>query len=492
MAGRLLHVGSMSQSLGIYVPAKVLTKALALARMLLCVHLLSKPQYALWLMAAMVIDVGSLVLSLGTGQSLARYTAGIARAGRLRALLARAGTTALLIALSLAAAAGAAWQWIGRTFILADAAGASVPDQQLMVLTLAAIGCATLTVLWWMLCSVLYGLRTYLLLSVLELQFAAAFIPFTFGLLAVEPTAAMTLGAYAASMGLALLVGLLALPSAIGTLDGRTPSGPAVPEPGPVGLWRFFRYGLGSLGGLLAWKLAMYVGLYLAKATLPESEAAVFGALLTLSTMALLLGDASWTVVFTHAAGAGRQGRQQAISAFKRIALGLLTLSVLVYLGSPLWIRILPGGYAPGAELLAGLLTMSQSAVHLGLLLILCRLDERPWAHGLAGLAGAGAIWGLYRFAFSTGSGPLSLACGLGMYAAGLTVAGMYFLLSRARLGPGGWLVLASPLILLAPRLGTLLGWAGLVLLLVAARQIRLPYPGRQRLEQADPPPADR
>jgi hypothetical protein len=460
--GRILHVGSLSQSLGIYLPAKIVHKALGLARLLLFVYLLDKQQYALWMMSAMVFDVGSHVLCLGSNHSFTRYVA--AGSGqRLRPLLRRGALAAGATTIVLTLLAAAAWPWLGRWVLLARS-GREMTDGALATLTLSAIGAAALTAAWINLCAILYGLRMYLLLAALEGAFAAAFLPVAAVALWWRPTAVVGLGAYSltlvAVMGLALAI----LPGALRRAGQDAPHDP--PPDASVGLGRFFRYGGGALAGLLAVKVSMYTGLYLARASLAPSRAAVFGAMFTLATMVTFLGQASWSVIFTHAARLGRAGIALITPAYTAIAFGLLTLAVGVYVSGPIWIQILPGGYADGLALLGGLMTMSQVVVHLGLLWMLTRLQEHPWAHGLAMLAGAGAIWAVWTVSGLSGPVGLSRACGLGMCLGALAATLVYLVATGTRLGWRSRLLLAGPAILLLDPLWAFVAWAGFAVVL--------------------------
>ena len=68
MAGltRLLKVGRAADSLGVYVPALVFHKLLALGRVVLFVYLMDQVQIGLWGLGAMIFTIGSSAVTLGS------------------------------------------------------------------------------------------------------------------------------------------------------------------------------------------------------------------------------------------------------------------------------------------------------------------------------------------------------------------------------------------------------------------------------------------
>ena len=72
---RLLKVGSIAESMGVYLPAMILQKAVGLLRVVLLVYLLSDApgEYGLWGIGVMVFTVAAPLLTLGASQGLIRY-----------------------------------------------------------------------------------------------------------------------------------------------------------------------------------------------------------------------------------------------------------------------------------------------------------------------------------------------------------------------------------------------------------------------------------
>jgi hypothetical protein len=140
-------------------------------------------------------------------------------------------------------------------------------------------------------------------------------------------------------------------------------------------------------------------------------------------------------------------------TAYKGVALGLMTVGVLLYVTAPLWIRIMPAAMAStGRALVPGLLMFFQSLAHLALLTMLAKLRERPAVIAVAALAGAAAnvalaLWWMPLW----GPAGAALAAGVGMYLGGGAIAGAYFLLARLRVQGSTLLLLAVPALFLLP-----------------------------------------
>ena len=61
--GGLLKVGSMADSLGAYIPAKIMQKVLGFARLLLLMYLLDKSQWALWGLGMFIAEVAGPMIT---------------------------------------------------------------------------------------------------------------------------------------------------------------------------------------------------------------------------------------------------------------------------------------------------------------------------------------------------------------------------------------------------------------------------------------------
>ncbi|HHE74284.1 MAG TPA: hypothetical protein ENL37_04265, partial [Desulfobacteraceae bacterium] len=83
LGSHFFRSGSMAESLGVYVPAKVLGKALALGRMLMFVYLLDLLEYGLWTVGMMLAMFAAPLVGLSCHQGIIRYVSSHEAAGKI-------------------------------------------------------------------------------------------------------------------------------------------------------------------------------------------------------------------------------------------------------------------------------------------------------------------------------------------------------------------------------------------------------------------------
>ena len=193
------------------------------------------------------------------------------------------------------------------------------------------------------------------------------------------------------------------------------------------------------------------------------------------------LSAAAWTVVYGHVARRWEGGkREEALfnlqTAYKAVAVGTMTLAVIVLAAAPLWLKILDQRWRPGAALLPGLLLFFQMVGNLGLLSMAAWLLERPAMALLPPAAGVAAnlllaAWWMPAYG-ANGAVGAAWAAGAGMAAGGGLTAVLCLLLCRLRLSPSVYFLLLSPVCLslavLAPW-APLVAWAAVLALTLAA-----------------------
>jgi O-antigen/teichoic acid export membrane protein len=210
------------------------------------------------------------------------------------------------------------------------------------------------------------------------------------------------------------------------------------------------------LGNIL-WLVAQHVSLYLTNRRYGKAEAAVFSAFLQLSQAVLLVSSSAFAVVFAHVARRWEAVSHQAAmrtleTAYKAITIAMMAMTIVILAASPWWVRVLPGKFHDGLALLGGLLMFFQSISCLTLLTSVARLRERPIVIALAALAGgvANVLLALW-WAPTHGPAGAAWAAGVGMMAGATTVTVVYFLAAGVRIQPATYVLMACPLLLLAP-----------------------------------------
>ncbi len=497
-----MAVGSMADSMGVYVPAKVIQKLLGLGRLLVFMYLVAgKTQFALWTLGVAIFSVAAPLLTLGSPNALARYAALYEQRGELRRFCRSAVLIVLGCTAGTAAIAFAAGDLITIYVMLSDkAAGPDVSFDVQRTVCYVALGNAVMLTLYLNLTAILYGLRTYRLVAAVELLFAVLFTAAGTAVLLVWPTGLAVLAAHMVCLAVATLAGAAGLWLGLGKIadcglriaDSQERTQGSAAEAGKsVGfpehattanmLGRLLRFGLVALAANTLWGMASYASLWLTNRHLSKSDAGVFAAMLLIGQPVLFLADAAWAVVFSHVArrweSHDRSGAMFTLeAAYKAVTLSLMTLAVGMYVTAPLWIRVLPAGYRSGLPLLGGLLLYFQTVIHLALLTIVAKLHERPWVIAVAAAAAIGGNLSLgLTWVPTWGMEGASWAAGVGCLGGSLAVSAIYLLGSRTRLTAGSWIVMAMPALLLLPAWAAAAAWAGLLAAAMATRLVLTP-----------------
>jgi len=508
----------MGDSMNVYVPAMAFQKAIGLGRWLLFLYLMSKVEYGLWTLGSMIFTMASPILTLGSNMGLVRYVSFYEEKGRLEAFYRRIRWAILAICLALTVAMATQGNLITGLVIVPRGGERDVSGEMQRLICWAAIANALVLALYLNLLGFLNGMRAYRAVSALELVFAVLFTVVGCVALRLRPTGLAVLLAHFFSLAALLGVGLLLLgalfrrhqgassddtarggrlllepPSKSDEIAVAIPLESTAAAPAREGLGailpKILWFGLVSLVGSLLWQGAGYISLFLTNRQFGPAAGGLFGAFLLLSQTALFVGNAAWAVVFSHVTRRWESG-QQAVAifvmetAYKAICLVIMTLTVAVYITSPLWVRILPPSYREGIVLLGGQLMFFQVISNLALMTMIAKLQERPSMIALAALAGGAAnavlaIWWMAGHSAAEAAAWAAWAAGVGLYVGGGVVTLAYFLIARVKLSGGTWILLACPALLL---LGY---WAAAVWAVVLAVALLTPLvfePRQQRL----------
>lgn len=515
VAGRLLKVGSMADSMTVYVPAMMLQKGIGLARLLLMVHLLSTVEYGLWAVGAFLFDVITPVITLGSNHGLTRYVSFYEARGRLRRFYRQIRLPILGICVVLTGVALANTHLLARYVVASRSDVSGIDAVRHVRVCLAALGNAFIMALYLNLMGFCNGLRTYRLIAVVELLFSVAFTIAAVIVILVHPTGTAVLLAHSAAVTIALVFGLVMLhlglnrswpdgerspentarPVPHGGADAdehavadalpdvrTTPRRTAVPEGLGGTLSRILHYGFVALVSTVLWNLLGYVSYYLTHRRFGAQAGGTFQAYIRLLGQPVMaLSNAAWAVVFTHVArdwegyrgddsappAQPAQPLQALQTAYKAVAMCLMTVGVLLYVSAGLWIRVMPAEMvSSGRALVPGLLMFFQSLAHLALLTMLAKLREKPAVIAIAAVAAAAANVALAMWWMpSAGPAGAANAAGVGMYVGGGIVAVAYFLTARLHIRLSTYIVLAAPALFLMPAWTAATVWAALLLI---------------------------
>ncbi len=497
VALRLLKVSSLATSLGLYVPAVIGQKLLGMLRILLFAYLLrgAMDEFGLWGLGLMVFNLVAAVVTLGSNNGLMRYASHFDVRNRLEEFHRRVRWAVLILAVVLTAVAFACSEWITRAAFSSkpDVANRVSFDRQLLVCWLA-LGNALVVALYHNILGFAMGLRMYRLAAVLEVSFSVAFTVVGIVAMTLVPGSLALLSAHLGVLVAVVFAGAILLRKAVFLLAregaGRSPGDvqQVLIEPGSeaedisppalargvsdhageressgashVSIRQVFAFGGVSLVGNLLWQAAVYISFWLVNKEYGHESAGVFAFFLMLAQPIMFLGNAAWTVLFTHVARRWEENRKPEAmlslqAGYKAVTLSVLAIAVLLKATAPLWQGVLPASLRGGVGVFFGLLLFFQAMNHLSLVTILARLRERPGVVGAIMAAGGAANYVLARWWMgSYGMTGAAWAAGVGVFVAGGALSVVYLALSRTSLRGGTWLAMLLPAILLIPSWG--------------------------------------
>ncbi len=500
----LLRVGTLTDSVNIYVPAVALRQAIGLIRVLLFIHLVSEVQYGLWGLGAMIFFIGSTVMTLGSNEGLVRYVSRHQARRTLSHFYRRVLLLAPLATVATAALAFALHESITKAVIVSRAQEQISFEYQRMV-CLAALANAFVLAIYHNVQGFLLGLRAYRMVSVLEMAFAVLFT--AAGVLAAcvwgdGQSALALLLAHLVSLLAPLAMGTWAVHYAVGHASQRTrevESTPVLLEPEtelidpdgtvaaemksshrpvaePSAISAVFRFGVISMAAHLTWMGARFVGLFLINKEFGKVQGANFFAYLLIANLIVVLANAARAVIFTYVAQRWEDDRRQKAmetlqTTYKAVALATMSLAAIVYVSAPLWTLALPQAYRAGRELLGGLLTFYQVGVSLALLNIIARLRERPSIVILPPAIGIVlnvllALWWMP----DQGAAGAARAVGAGIYVAAGAVMFAYFIAARIRMHASSYVIFLAPVIFLLHPWVSAAMWAVMICIAAGTR----------------------
>ena len=487
----LAKVESMGRSFSAYAPVVLASKLLTYARVILLTWVIGTDQFGVWGLGVMVFGIGSTILTLGSGQSVARYVSYYHARGQLRRFFRRAAVGICLVG-AIATAGGllASGSIAGLLSASREAAVRLSYSQRLEIVVLGLIN-GLLMALYLNLHSCIRAMRTFHLLAVVEVGYTVSFT--AAALLAgwAWPTGVTVLWAHAASLALMLLAGGYAAHRALGQLSA---SGAAEEEPGAVGeegdvvpqdghvsaaelaevekggpiLGRLLRFGFVAMLATLAWQFGNHVSFFLTNRYCGTSQAGIYAAIRQFCQPAWILSGMVWGVVFSHLASHWESNKRQAAVemvniTYKAVVVVLMTVTVLVLATGRWWRLLLQKDYQAQIGMLGGLLMFYQCSANLGLASIAAKLRERPVvivAFVAAGVA-VNVILG-WMWIPSGGVQAAAQAAGIGMLVA-VALGGVYLVASGFRAHPAAHVLALSPAVLLAPTPVVIVAWAGVL-----------------------------
>jgi len=475
---RLLKVGSMSDAMGVYVPAMIVNKAVGLGRLILLAYLMSAvpQQYGMWGIGLMVAVLAAPVLGLGVGQALRRLVSTYEARGQVGAFYRRVRWFLPVLCVATVCIAAACSGVLTRGVLVTRARSASIDlpyDEQVVVCILALANGAVMAMHQGVI-GFVAGMRAYRLVSALEVFFGLLFAAMATAVVLVWPTGLALLVAHLAALLVTLVCGAIALHVLVARSAGDGgDSRRSAPDDDAGMLVRLVRFGLGAMAATLCLLSAQSAGLYLVNRELGKAPAGVYALFAQLAQPMFMIASAAWTVVLTHAARRWEAGdRDGALgdlqTSYKAVAMGSMTLAVAILVLAPLWVPLLPEAFGGGAAMLCGLLLFFQSMTQMAIMHVVARLHERPVA--VAGSALAGGAMGVVLALFwlpRWGLAGAAWAVGVGMYVGGGAVAGAYLLVTRTKLEPATYAILAAPglflLVWVLPVWTVALVWAGVL-----------------------------
>lgn len=527
----------MTESLGIYIPVTLFQRAIGLVRVLLFVYLLEDVQarYGLWGLGVMIFTLSCPIITLGSYHGLVRYVSFYEARGQLLQFYRRVRWYILACASVMTLAGVLASGEITRMVFTSRFSPGGWHNHYEQVrqyhyhfyLCLLAVANGAMLALYHNVRGFLVGMRLYRAVSFLEVLFTVGFTSIGAIVLIFKPYADSLLWAHLGCLAGVFVVALVLLDRAVNlatsllsrrgeqviadaesdisgldsTLlkqDGRLESASGEMKGGFF--WRVLKFGFVSTVAGFVWQGAGYISFLLTSRYYGKAAAAVFFAFLPAGQAILSLADAARIVLFTHVAKFW-EARERHLASFiletsyKALALATMSLTVLIYITSPLWVKVLPVNYHEGGlKLLGGILMFFQVGIHLTLVNIIARLHERPAVVAFGPLVG-GISNAILAILWMPREGPAGAAwaAGVGMYAGAMIVSMGYFLAERVKLSWSTYFVLATPVLLILPKLSLCITWTLVIIMtifttwILHARQKRMIISSLVRIARSIP-----
>ena len=490
---RLYRVGTLGELMGIHVSVTILQRALGFGRVLVLAWMLQPEHMSLWGLGVMLFTVLGPLLTLGTDSGTERYVSLFETRGRLELFYRKMRIGVLGLVLIIGAGLLVNAEYITSLVISAGRGVPGVtPQRQVLICWLALIN-AMLWALQLNVLSFLKGMRVYRVVSVVHIFFSVLFSVAAIAVLWVWPSATAALVTHAATLGVSLIVSMGFLHFGIfhtGGMRRRGKDRRKTPRPGQVDrrarrpaqqlprrlFARLLTFGLISVLGTAIWSANSYISFYMicSHHELDKSSAGVFFVYMRLAHPVVLLSQAAWAVLFVHVARRWESGlRQQAMdvleTAYKGIALAIMTLAVIAYATAPYWVLILPSRYHSGVELVGPLMMSFLSVGFMALMTMIARLRERPAAIAAAAMAaGAANIFLANMWIGQYGVVGAAYAAGVGMFVGVGVVSLAFLLVSPVKLHWSTLAVMVLPAMLLLPSWAAICVWSAAIAVMFA------------------------
>ncbi len=474
------------------MPATAITRAIGLARGIVLARLISETEYGLFQITLLVINLLNPLCALGLNEGIARYVPMYETRGTLRRYLRQVAPIITGIALAACALVFAAAQPLGRLIYATVGTGTSLTHAPSITsadvhvwtqLTRLAAGTAFGMVVYFLLLSVLKGLRMFRAVSLMELANNVLFTGLTVGLaLGGRQTALVMTACFA--LALFLMVPLFAIPLRRHITDHPAPAmlSPDARD-GPTDasstMGQLLRYSTWAAASAVIWQALQYYPMWYLQKTHGAEVTAIFAAV-RLVTQVVAIGAVTIVAVVQTSVtktwetqGPGPADRRLGV-AYKCTSLVMLATCILFAAAAEPIMRMFPLSYRAGVRIVPLGLMFFLISGHLTFLAVHFTLIEKmrqlfwPWIVGLLANAllsvmlvspGMTADRAIHGAAWA-GTGGLTVALGLAL-----------ILLRRERRPiDAGTVILCAAIYLLAlPLWAQLVGTGALLCLLIGS-----------------------
>lgn len=395
----LFRAESVRGSLGIYLPATVLTRLLGLVRGILLARLISEHEFGLLQIALLAINVLNPICSGGLTEAVARYVPMYETRGRLGPYLARIVPFVLGVSLAISAAVFLAAEPIGQLlFATLHKGGAVVEHATCTRLTRWAAAATFSLAVYFLVVVIVKGLRMFRAVSVLELINNGGFTLATIvAALTGYTTADVMVGCYVATLLVPAV--LFAWPLRQAVRAGANSPAEAAPESvdsaqASALIAQLLRFSTWAALAAIMWQTMQYYPMWYLQKVHGPTVTAVFGGVRLLTQMVLVgamavIAVVQASVTKTWEAMGRREADHQLLLAHKLSAM-LLMVGCAAFALLRAWImRLFPVSYGAGTAIVSLSLLFFLIGSHLMFLSIHFTLIERarylfwPWTAGV-------------------------------------------------------------------------------------------------------------
>lgn len=400
---------SIVRSIQWYLPATIIYRLISFIRGFILAWLLAKEggQYSLLTLSLQIINILAPIVSCGTAEALVRYIPNYSKTHKLPAFITNSIVAVALISFTSLTVLFVLSKHIGR-FLFAS----MVPSQELFGLTISILITIAAIIFYFIVNSILRGLRWFSVLSIFEIIHGILFCLFSIlGVIWIEKSAKVVIWSYTISLLIPSFICLTIIYSQIGYSRIKEDPKPEKVDTDPVSeqlnplkiLPRFVRFGFWIASSGIVGQIWFTFSLWYLARFVSTQKADVFSASRLVSQIVIIVALTLASIISPAVYNLWQKDRRYALNIldlYTKISLLFLCIGGTIITDLRLFInRLFPTQLSSLSEVLAEQILFYYLISSIALIVIYFNLIEKTrlsfwsWAIGLAFNIICGLLW---------------------------------------------------------------------------------------------------